>query len=317
MRLSNHLTCSVIFSVLFVAVFTFIATPEDAGHRGIQRIISDEDVTDLDPDTPGDQSGSVVTFFIPHHEEKIIDQIREIAERNPHFKSLEKTGDNTYVITYYDNAPSPPDSSPENIPPPESPTDADVVSDSTDDTGDSDSTSASTEPSQPTENIESQQTEETITEEPVEKTPPPLPTAVVTEYMLRAADKLPQWIEIYNPEETYVYITGWKLHVWRQKDQEHVITLSRAYIPAKGFLVLVNKDLETDDFGGINTKRVKIYQLRELKKARWIRRFQLYDTHGNLITNGDQYEPERPELMKGRRRHSYDVVSEYEGLEMA
>ena len=136
------------------------------------------------------------------------------------------------------------------------------------------------------------------------------PDVVVTEYMMTATGAgLPQWIEIYNREDRPVVLNGWTMKVWNHRDRERTITFSRwVYIPKKGFLILVNKDLDAGGFGGINTKRVRVHSLKELGKYRWIKRFHLYDAQGNLIENGDQYEAERPELKEGRRS-SYDVVN--------
>ena len=133
---------------------------------------------------------------------------------------------------------------------------------------------------------------------------------VVTEYMLRVTEnKLPQWIEIHNKEDRPLSLKGFKLSVWRHQDRANIITLSRwAYIPANGFLILVNRKLTENDFGGINDKRVKLYELRDLGKYRWIKRFRLYDPQGTLVANGDQYDPERPEIKEGVR-YSYDAAN--------
>ena len=133
---------------------------------------------------------------------------------------------------------------------------------------------------------------------------------VVTEYMLRVTEnKLPQWIEIHNKEDRPISLEGFKLSVWRHQDRANIITLSRwAYIPANGFLILVNRKLTENDFGGINDKRVKLYELRDLGKYRWIKRFRLYDPQGTLVANGDQYDPERPEIKEGVR-YSYDAAN--------
>lgn len=133
---------------------------------------------------------------------------------------------------------------------------------------------------------------------------------VVTEYMLQTAgSRLPQWIEIHNTSERSVSLRGWQMSVWSHKDRERVITFSGwVHIPAKGFLILVNRSLEADNFGDINPKRVKVHPLRELRKSSWIKRFRLYDAQGILIVNGDQYDPERPQLVKGVR-YSYDAVN--------
>ena len=133
---------------------------------------------------------------------------------------------------------------------------------------------------------------------------------VVTEYMLRATEnKLPQWIEIHNKEDRTISLKGFKLSVWQHQDRARIITLSKfAYIPANGFLILVNRALTENDFGGINDKRVRRYELRDLGKYRWIKRFRLYDPQGTLVANGDQYEPERPEIKEGVR-YSYDAAN--------
>ena len=99
------------------------------------------------------------------------------------------------------------------------------------------------------------------------------------------------------------------MSIWQHQEREHIITLSRwASLPANGFLVLVNKELEENDFGGINPKRVRFYELRELGEYRWIKRFRLYDAQGGLVANGNQYEPEGPKIEKGVR-FSYDAVN--------
>ncbi len=146
--------------------------------------------------------------------------------------------------------------------------------------------------------------------DPLDVVSQPIDDVVVTEYMLRTAGiGLPQWIEIHNKSDVVVRLDGWKMSIWSHNDRERVITFSRyVYIPANGFLVLVNRSLEADELGGINTKRVRIHHLRELKASPWIKRFRLYDAEGVLMVNGNQYEPERPELVKGVR-YSYDAAN--------
>ncbi len=56
LKLSNPLIFPLIFSFLFVAEFA-IPTAE-----GMQLTITSEELTDVDPDTPGDQPGYKVTF---------------------------------------------------------------------------------------------------------------------------------------------------------------------------------------------------------------------------------------------------------------
>ena len=103
MKLSNPLMFSLIFFILFGAGFG-ITTAE-----GLRIRITNEEVTDVDPDTPGDQSGYKVTF-VTEGEGKFgtSDLIVECVSYDEYtgFKKFEKVDDgdnndqtNTYELT--------------------------------------------------------------------------------------------------------------------------------------------------------------------------------------------------------------------------
>lgn len=134
------------------------------------------------------------------------------------------------------------------------------------------------------------------------------PNVVVTEYMMQASE-LPQWIEVYNRGEVRVDVRGWKFVVWQQQHRKRAVTLQRSVsIPPKGFIVFVNRDLKVGEYGGIDAKRVRLYPLNELGRNRYIRRFQILDTQGRFIENGNQSRSMRFGLRNGNR-HSYDVIN--------
>ncbi len=118
---SNRLRFALIFSLLLLAVFPSITTSEEEEEEQTNTLIlSSTSETDVDPDTAGNQGGTVITIKVtsgPDLGEDFIDYVKDgdgnpLAD-NPHFKSFEKTGDNTYTITLYDDVPpseDPPDS---------------------------------------------------------------------------------------------------------------------------------------------------------------------------------------------------------------
>ena len=96
---SNRLIFSLIFAVLFISVFTFITTVE-----GLQITVTSESVADVDPNTPGDQAGTVWTFVTPRGRENLVPVTSDYLGMYPYdeytgYKSFVKVNDNTYKLT--------------------------------------------------------------------------------------------------------------------------------------------------------------------------------------------------------------------------
>ncbi|MDE0466716.1 MAG: hypothetical protein OYL97_06635, partial [Candidatus Poribacteria bacterium] len=109
---SNQLMFSLICSLFCVAVFTPIVTPEETEEKTAVKI-SNKKIADVDPDTPGDQSGWAATFEIVSGPDPGPDFINDIfientpATEHPLFKSFGKTSDDPiiYTLIVYDETP--------------------------------------------------------------------------------------------------------------------------------------------------------------------------------------------------------------------
>ena len=121
MKLPNGLTFPIIF---FLCVAVFVSTMAEE----LQIEISSETVIDVDPDTPGDQLGAILTITTEGEGELTADYF--IVKDVPYaeytgFKKFEKVDDNTYkmtigVILPADEETPPSEDSGESTPPPES-----------------------------------------------------------------------------------------------------------------------------------------------------------------------------------------------------
>ncbi|MCY4567606.1 MAG: hypothetical protein OXD49_04785, partial [Candidatus Poribacteria bacterium] len=97
--------------------------------------------------------------------------------------------------------------------------------------------------------------------EPVELSPQPL---LVTEYMMRDGgfERLPTWIELYNPSEREVSLDDWTF-TWVTRKfvglpyDHHVVVIKDFVIPAKTVVILASKT--TTRFAGI--KEDQVYDL--------------------------------------------------------
>ena len=109
---SNRLIFSLICTFFFISALTFIAPVE-----GLQITVTSEKVTDVDPNTPGDQPG-VVWTFVTLGEGELDTSVFRIGgvsyDEYTGFKSFTKVNDNTYKLTV-----GPVTSSEDSTPPPE------------------------------------------------------------------------------------------------------------------------------------------------------------------------------------------------------
>ena len=139
---------------------------------------------------------------------------------------------------------------------------------------------------------------------------PPIPLQV-TEYMVRTwgdgQDKLPQWIEIYNPNSLAVNIVGYEFS-YVFKKQTHSIELRHFLIPPEGAIILATHiPLQRYKYEGITESQVYNLGIENGLKQGW----SLKDPLGGIISEeGKSFGEEENPIMPARvglSRVSYNV----------
>lgn len=141
---------------------------------------------------------------------------------------------------------------------------------------------------------------------------PPIPLQV-TEYMVRTwgngQDKLPQWIEIYNPNALAVNLVGYEFS-YAYKKQTHAIQLRHFLIPPEGTIILATHIPDQRyRYDGITEQQVYNLGIENALKHGWL----LKDPLGGIISQtgkvfGEKEAPIMPERL-GISRVSYNVYS--------
>ena len=263
---------------LFVAVFAITMAEE------LQIEISSETVIDVDPDTPGDQLGAILTITTEGEGELTADHF--IVIDVPYadytgFKKFEKVDDNTYkmtigVILPPDEETPPPEASGESTPPPES-------------SNENIPAVRSLRGNVPTQNPPVQQPEDAQQsannsgggdstqpvkpEEPVNHTIKPFDyegegvgKVVLSEWMMSKLDSAPQWIELYNTTDESITLQGWQL-VGRAMNSDGKVsvlktrTLPTLTLKSKETCVIVTFPVRSSQYYSPNLRR-RIYSLR-------------------------------------------------------
>ena len=213
LKLSNPLIFSLIFSVLFVAGFA-IPTAE-----GMQVGITSEELTDVDPDTPGDQPGYKLTFVtlrVEGEEEFTTDGLYfgDVSyDEYTGFKKFEKIDDgdddpltDTYELTIGTIVPSD-----ENTQPPEDSEESEPESEpqpqTQPNTNQNPAPQPETQPQQPQSSVNEPQKETQVTYKQGQ---------VFFSEIMNASrgglHSLSQWIELFNNSNTQaVNLKGWQL----------------------------------------------------------------------------------------------------------
>ena len=112
---------------------------------------------------------------------------------------------------------------------------------------------------------------------------PPIPIQV-TEYMIRTwgdgQNKLPQWIEIYNPNDLAVNLAGYEFS-YVFKKQTHSIQLRHFLIPPEGAIILATHiPLRRYRYEGITESQVYNLKIEKALKKGW----SLKDLNGTIIS---------------------------------
>ena len=136
----------------------------------------------------------------------------------------------------------------------------------------------------------------------------------VTEYMVSTwgdgQAKLPQWIEIYNPNALAVNLVGYEFS-YVFKKQSHSIQLQHSLIPPEGAIILATHiPLRRYRYQGITESQV--YNLK-IEFNALTKGWSLKDTTGLVISQtgksfGEKENPIKPERV-GRSRVSYNVYA--------
>ena len=132
-----------------------------------------------------------------------------------------------------------------------------------------------------------------------------------TEYMVatwgNGQKKLPQWIEIYNPNTLAVNLVGYEF-TYVFKKQTHSITLRHFLIPPQGVIILATHiPRQRYRYGGISDAQVYNLQIENALKQGWL----FKDPLGNIIFQtgkrfGEKKDPIKPER-QGISRVSFNV----------
>ena len=143
---------------------------------------------------------------------------------------------------------------------------------------------------------------------------PTLEPLIMTEYMLRknTGNKkgLPQWIELYNPNNERVYMNGYTLQYANSKGQKSApVVIKRLhagmYVEANEAVILATRRIYSGNFSGI--KEISIYGLgiRDTLENGWL----IIDKHNREIARvGEVFGSEiEPIIVKGKKRESHEV----------
>ena len=139
---------------------------------------------------------------------------------------------------------------------------------------------------------------------------PPRPLQV-TEYMVdswgNGQKKLPQWIEVYNPNTLAVSLRGYELS-YVFKKQTHVVQLRHFIVPPKGAIILATHiPHQRYRYEGITASEVYNLEIENGLKQGWL----LTDHNGEILSQtgkifGATADPIKPERV-GMSRVSYNI----------